>query len=179
MTFSRPLIAALLCSVPTIAFAQEVEAPPPTDVPAPEAQGAADGTIAAQPDVEAVSDAEAAEDAAAYDAENEVVVTGQRPRGSVLGDIPPEVSLNPAEIRSYGASNVNELLQALAPQTGSGRGRGGGQPVILLNGRRISSFAEIRDIPPEALQRVDILPEEAALQLGYRADQRVVNFVLR
>jgi hypothetical protein len=51
--------------------------------------------------------------------------------------------------------------------------------VVLLNGRRISSFAEIRDIPPEAIERVDIFPEEVALKYGYRADQRVVNFVLR
>ena len=72
-----------------------------------------------------------------------------------------------------------ELLSALAPQTRSGRGRGGDQPVTLLNGRRISGFSEIRDIPPEAIERVDILPEEVALKYGYRADQRVVNIVLR
>ena len=50
---------------------------------------------------------------------------------------------------------------------------------MLLNGRRISSFAEIRDLPTEAIARVDILPEEVALKYGYRADQKVVNFVLR
>ncbi|WP_333951731.1 hypothetical protein [Sphingomonas aerolata] len=51
--------------------------------------------------------------------------------------------------------------------------------MVLLNGRRISSFSEIRDIPTEAIQRVEILPEEVALKYGYRADQKVVNFVLR
>ena len=51
--------------------------------------------------------------------------------------------------------------------------------MLLLNGLRISSFRELRDIPPEAIERVDILPEEVALKYGYRADQRVVNFVLR
>ena len=111
----------------------------------------------------------------------EIVVTGARaPQpGAVPGNIQPELQLDRREIRAYGASSLNDLLDALSPQTQSGRGRGGERPVILLNGRRISSFGEIRDIPPEALQRVDILPEEAALQLGYRADQRVVNFVLR
>ena len=111
----------------------------------------------------------------------EIVVTGARrvPPGLVPGPIEPEIQLNPSEIRAYGAGNINELLEALSAQTASGRGRGGGRPVTLLNGRRISSFAEIRNIPPEALLRIDILPEEAALQLGYRADQRVVNFVLR
>ncbi|MCR5879361.1 hypothetical protein [Phenylobacterium sp. J367] len=50
---------------------------------------------------------------------------------------------------------------------------------MLVNGQRISSFTEIRDLPTEAILRVDILPEEVALKYGYRADQRVVNFVLR
>ncbi|HEX7944182.1 MAG TPA: TonB-dependent receptor, partial [Phenylobacterium sp.] len=49
----------------------------------------------------------------------------------------------------------------------------------LLNGRRISGFNEIRDIPTEAILRVDILPEEVALKYGYPADQKVVNIVLR
>lgn len=110
---------------------------------------------------------------------DEITVTGSRPPGSVDGDIPPELVLNPADIRAYGVSSIAELLTELEPQTGSGRGRGGGRPVILLNGRRIGSFGEIRDLPTEAILRVDILPEEVALTYGYRADQRVVNFVLR
>jgi hypothetical protein len=113
---------------------------------------------------------------------SELVVTGARARpqpGAVTGDIKPEVQLSPAEIQSYGVSTVTELLDELAPQIESGRGRGGEQPVVLLNGRRISGFNEIRDIPTEAIQRVDILPEEVALKYGYTADQKVVNFVLR
>lgn len=116
-----------------------------------------------------------------YDAETEdIVVTANRvPRGSVIGDIPPEVVLGPRDIQAYGASDVAELLAELAPLTGSIQGRGEGQPVVLLGGRRISGFREIRDLPPEAIQRIDILPEEVALKYGYRADQKVVNFVLR
>lgn len=109
----------------------------------------------------------------------EVVITGAPPRGSVPGDVKPELVLNPADIRAYGVGSLAELLTELEPQTRSGRGRGGGMPVLLLSGRRISGFSEIRDIPPEAIERIDILPEEAALKLGYRADQRVVNIVLR
>ncbi|MCK8458078.1 TonB-dependent receptor [Sphingomonas faeni] len=109
----------------------------------------------------------------------EIVVTGSRKLpGSVIGDIPPDQSLGQAEIRSYGVSSISDLLSELSPQTTSGRGSGGA-PVVLLNGRRISSFSEIRDIPTEAIQRVEILPEEVALKYGYRADQKVVNFVLR
>ncbi|HEX8256435.1 MAG TPA: TonB-dependent receptor, partial [Allosphingosinicella sp.] len=113
------------------------------------------------------------------EAGEEIVVTGQRLRGAVVGDIPPEVQLDARDIRAYGAGSLAELMTALEPQTRSGAGRGGGRPVILLNGRRISGFSEIRDLPPEAVERVDILPEEVALKYGYRADQRVVNFVLR
>ncbi|WP_334162553.1 TonB-dependent receptor [Phenylobacterium sp.] len=108
-----------------------------------------------------------------------VVAETREQRGAVVGDIPPEIQLGPREIRALGVSSVAELLDALAPQTGSGRGRGGGRPITLVNGQRISSFSEIRDLPPEAILRVDILPEEVALKYGYRADQRVVNFVLR
>lgn len=109
-----------------------------------------------------------------------IVVTGQHLRGAVDTDIPPEYQLDRRDIRAYGAGSITELLDALAPQTRSGRGRAGeGRPVVLLNGRRISGFREIRDLPPEAIERVDILPEEVALQYGFRADQRVVNFVLR
>ena len=109
----------------------------------------------------------------------EIVVTGQRPRGSVQGDIPPEQTLGPADVRAYGVSTIAELLTELSPQTGSGRGRGGEGPVVLLEGKRISGLREIRDIPTEAIARVEILPEEVALKYGYPADARVVNIVLR
>ena len=111
--------------------------------------------------------------------EEEIVVTGARARGSVAGDIPPENILDARDVRATGATSISELLDALAPQIGSSRGRGGEAPVLLLDGQRISGFRELRDIPPEAIQRVEILPEEVALKYGYRADQKVVNIVLR
>lgn len=110
---------------------------------------------------------------------DEVVVSGRREPGAVIGDIEPEVQLSAQEIRALGVGNVSELLQALGPQIGSGRGRGGERPVVLVNGVRVSGFAEIRDLPTEAIMRTDILSEEVALKYGYRADQRVVNLVLR
>jgi hypothetical protein len=112
--------------------------------------------------------------------DEEIVITGSRPRGSVVGDIPPENTLDARDVRATGATNINDLLDALAPQIGSVRGRGAsGAPVLLLNGQRISGFRELRDIPTEAIVRVDILPEEVALKYGYSADQKVVNIVLR
>jgi hypothetical protein len=113
------------------------------------------------------------------DEEDAIVVTGVRPRGSVVGDIPPEDTLDSRDVRATGATDISELLDALAPQIGSAQGRGGGRPVLLLNGHRISGFRELRDIPTEAISRVEILPEEVALKYGYRADQKVVNIVLR
>lgn len=109
----------------------------------------------------------------------EVVVTSRREPGAVIGDITPEFQLSAQEIRALGVGSVAELLVALGPQLGSNRGRGGGRPIVLINGVRASGFAEIRDIPTEAILRTDILPEEVALKYGYRADQRVINFVLR
>lgn len=104
--------------------------------------------------------------------EDEIVVTGQAPRGSVIGNIQPEQSLGAADVRALGATSISELITELAPQTN-------GTPVILLNGKRISSFSEIQDIPSEAIARVDILPEQVALSYGYAPTQKVVNIVLR
>ena len=173
MSFSKSVLIGLLATAAP-AYAQQADQPQPTQqgqtppVPATDAAPVADQPAPPQ----APSD-EAAED------EEEIVVTGQRQRGSVIGDIPPEIQLNARDVRALGAGSISELLDALAPQTQSGRGRGEGRPIVLLNGRRISGFQEIRNIPPEAIQRVDILPEEVALKYGYLADQRVVNFVLR
>ena len=139
------------------------------------AASAQDAPAAAVPEPQSVPATPPAE----ADMGEDIVVVAGRPRGSIVSDVQPELVLNPADIRAYGASSMADLLTQLSPQTSSGRGRGGEMPVVLLNGRRISGFQEIRSIPPEAIVRVEVLPEETALAYGYRADQRVVNFVLR
>lgn len=108
-----------------------------------------------------------------------IIVTAKRIAGSVETDVPPDLVLDGDAIESYGASNVSDLLAALSTQTRTGRGRQGGAPVVLVNGRRVSGMSEIRDLPPEAIQRVETFPEEVALRYGYSADQRVVNFILK
>ncbi|HEX8621099.1 MAG TPA: TonB-dependent receptor [Allosphingosinicella sp.] len=163
------LLALLAGTASSPLPAQETAPPPAPAAELPAAEPAARTPAADDPDAEL--DEEEGET---------IVVTGQRQRGAVIGDIQPEVQFDRREIRALGAGSIGELLEAIAPQTRSGRGRDeGGRPVILLNGRRISGFAEIRDIPPEAITRIDVMPEEVALKYGYRADQRVVNFVLR
>lgn len=109
----------------------------------------------------------------------EIVVTAERIRGSVDTDVPPVEQLNEADIAAVGASSITDLVAAVAPQVNSGRGRGGGQPIILLNGQRVSGFRELRDLPTEAIRQVQIFPEEVALRYGFRPDQRVINFILK
>lgn len=110
---------------------------------------------------------------------DDIVVSGKALPGAVIGDIPPENRLTPADIAAYGVGTVNELLDQIADQTQSDQGRGSSGPVILVNGRRISGINEIGDLPTEAIARVDILPEEVALKYGYSATQKVVNIILR
>jgi hypothetical protein len=180
--FALLLGAAFVSPLATPAAAQQPQPTDQTITPAPAPSSSAEappsGATAQEPATNQPS-ADAAQPSEEEGDEEEIVVTGQRARGSVIGDIPPENTLDSRDVRATGATNMDELLAAIAPQIGSGQGRGGEQPVLLLNGQRISSYREMRDIPPEAISRVEILPEEVALKYGYRADQKVVNIVLR
>ncbi|KFG90419.1 TonB-dependent receptor-like protein precursor [Sphingobium herbicidovorans NBRC 16415] len=111
-------------------------------------------------------------EAAAQDEGEEIIVTGQPQRGAVVGNVKPEQQLSAADVRALGVTSISEMITELSAQTN-------GPPVVLLNGKRISSFSEIQDIPSEAVARVDILPEEVALSYGYAPTQKVVNIVLR
>ena len=113
------------------------------------------------------------------DENNQILVIATRIKGQVDAAQAPIITLNEEEIASYGASSLSDLITALSPQTGSGRGRGGSAPVILLNGQRIASFREMRNFTPEAIKRVEVLPEEVALRYGYPPNQRVINFILK
>ncbi|MGQ3289290.1 TonB-dependent receptor plug domain-containing protein, partial [Sphingopyxis sp.] len=162
--------AALLAAGASFALPAMAEAPigPP-----------AAAAVAEQPAEAAPAAPETVEDAYDDYSEDEIVVTAPRLAGQLDTDIKAEAELDEAAIASYGVSNVSELLDALAPQTRSGRGRGGGRPIILVNGRRIGGFGEVRNLPPEAIAKVEVFPEEVALQYGYSADERVVNMVLK
>lgn len=128
----------------------------------------------------APSAAEATYDEDAAEVEALIVTAAARQPGAVIGDIPPELQFTPRDINALGVSSVSELISALSTQLTTGQSReAGGRPVILVNGVRVSSFREIRDVPSEAILRADILPEEVALKYGYPADTRVMNLVLR
>ena len=146
----------------------------------PDSVAAADGDAAAadtqDPAAGAVMPSEPSSD---EDMSGDIIVTASRSAASVISDIPADQVLDEQAVASYGASSAADLVAALAVQTRSGRGRGNGPPVVLVNGRRVSGFGEIRNLPPEAIARVEIFPEEVALDYGYAADQRVINFILK
>lgn len=148
-----PLIA--LISVPTAAAAQD-----------------ADGN-------DAVAAAEQEMGNSCADDINCIVVSAERLLGQVDAAQEPIQTLDEADIASYGAGSIAELVQQLAPTVSSGGARGGGPPAILLNGARISGFRELRNFPPEAIERVEVLPEETAVRFGFSPNQRVINFILK
>jgi len=101
----------------------------------------------------------------------EVVITAQHPPGEA-----PVIEIPPPEINAYGVDSLTDLLEALEPQTRSARSDL--PPVVLIDGR-IAGTGELDALPPEAILRVDVLPEKAALRYGLPDTQRVLNFVLR
>ncbi len=106
--------------------------------------------------------------------EPEVVVAGRRPPGSAIGQVDPIAVLGQQAIRAFGAPSLSELLRRLKPLTTS---NGGADPAFLLNGRRLSSLALIQSLPPEAMERVEVLPEQEAARFGYPPTVRVINFI--
>ena len=113
-----------------------------------------------------------------YD-EDTIVVSGARLQYRVDTPAPPVLELDAQDIAAYGVGSIAELLEELSSEVGSSRGRGGGSPVTLINGARISSMREMRSYPPESVDRIEVFTEEVALQYGYSADQRVVNIILK
>ncbi len=158
-------LAALAVALSTPAFAQD-------STPAPAAESTTVGK--AQDGAEQMTP-EQQQDLS----ENEILVIAGSLRGQVDAPQPAIVELNEEDIASYGAGSLADLVAALSSETGSGRGRGAGRPVFLLNGLRVSSFREMRSFPPEAIKKVEILPEEVAQKYGYPPDQRVINFILK
>ncbi len=109
-------------------------------------------------------------------------MTGHRQYGAVATEVPPEATLNSQTIGALGAADLNEVFEDLTPEIKNGdsdAGKNAPTPIVLVNGQRIAGFSSIRDLPPEAVRRIEIFPEKVALEYGYAPDQRVVNVVLR
>jgi hypothetical protein len=104
----------------------------------------------------------------------EIIVT--TPRGSTSGGTSPLLELSPSELDSYGADSLSDLVDALRPLTRSSRSDQ--MAVVLINGH-LAGQTEFDNLPREAIERVEVLPESVALQYGFSENQRVLNFVLR
>jgi hypothetical protein len=104
----------------------------------------------------------------------EITVTA--PRGLTVGGIVPLLQLSPSELESYGADTLSDLVDALKPLTRGGRSDGA--PVVLINGH-LAGVVEFANLPSDAVERVEVLPETVALQYGFSENQRVLNIVLR
>ncbi|MEB3415606.1 TonB-dependent receptor plug domain-containing protein [Alteriqipengyuania sp. WL0013] len=157
MTFWTPSLGAIavsLLALPAVAAAQDAPPPVAQDADVPDAEAPVEG--------------------------DEILVIGRSLRGQINAPEAPIIELDEADIAAYGASSIADLVQQLSPQTSSARGRGGGgQPVFLVNGLRVSSFREFRSYPPEAIERVEVLPEEVAQRYGFPPDRRVINFIMK
>jgi len=135
---------------------------------------------AKEPDSDAPPAAPAAEqEAARAGAPNEIVVSAQRRRGQLDVEQAPLLELGEDDIAAQGVTSISDLITQITAQTGSARGRGGGRPVILINGIRVGSFREFSNYPPEALERVEVFPEEVAQRFGFAPDRRVINLILK
>lgn len=109
-----------------------------------------------------------------------IVVTGARIRGQLIVDQPPIAEYDAEDIAAFGGSSISDIIAAIEPTTGGARGgRGGGRPVFLVNGIRVSSPREFGSYPPEAIAKVEVFAEEVAQRYGYDPDQRVINIVLK
>jgi iron complex outermembrane receptor protein len=105
---------------------------------------------------------------------DEIVVMGRRQ--SAVTDVAPLATVNEDDIASTGATSMDELMRVLRPLA---EAADGGDPIFLLNGQRISGYQEISALPPEAIDKVEVLPEPAALKFGYPPTRRVLNFITK
>jgi hypothetical protein len=79
--------------------------------------------------------------------------------------------LTQGDIAAYGADTIGDMVGELAGELALA-------PLVLVNGRKISSLSEVADLPAESIQRAEVLPAQVALRYGGSSGQKVINFVL-
>lgn len=99
----------------------------------------------------------------------DVQVFGRRGSASVAA----EVERGADWIDSLGAWSIGDVVAEARRQHASGE-----QPLIIINGRRVPSASIYMDLPPDALERVEVLPPGAAGRYGGSGSGRVLNLVL-
>jgi iron complex outermembrane recepter protein len=112
----------------------------------------------------------AAEQTGGTVSDEDILVIGTR----YISGIQPERELDQLGIESYGQSTIDELVAEIQGELGDDE-----QPLILVNGERVSGVDEIGGLPVEALENVKVLPRGSAVRAGGTARQRVVNLTLK
>ena len=100
----------------------------------------------------------------------DVVVVGRR--GAAR--LPPEIELNEDEIDNLGAYDIGEAVTRLGENLGFTAA-----PVIIVNGRQVVNAQDFMRFPPDALVRVEVLPQQAAATYGEDPSRPVLNIVLQ
>ncbi len=110
----------------------------------------------------------------ASNTDREIIIVGRR--GQVDTAIQPLATLDAGAITATGATSIDELLRTIRGATQSGDGQ---EPIFLLNAQRVSGYQDIGNLPPEAIEKVEVFPEPVALQYGYPPTRRIVNFITK
>ena len=121
------------------------------------------GTLAASPPAEAQESKTSATDL------SEIVVLAQR-----MPTSPDAIDrYSESSIGTLGAMTIGEVIARLER-------REGGRPLsIIVNGRRLADISDLREVPPEALAQIEILPSSSAGRYGFSPQQKVLNLVLK
>jgi iron complex outermembrane receptor protein len=104
----------------------------------------------------------------------DIVILGRR--GEVDTSVQALATLDAGAISATGATSIGELLRTIRGVTQSADGQ---DPIFLLNAQRVSGYQEIGNLPPEAIEKVEVFPEPVALQYGYPPTRRIVNFITK
>jgi iron complex outermembrane receptor protein len=137
---------------------------------------------------------------------DEVVITGSHLNQPAGDTAAPLLVFTQEELLNGGVQTPQDLLARISPNQSFGganettglasgingytavslRGLGSQRSLILLNGQRLAPYArsygqgvDLSDIPPSALERVEVLKDGASAIYGADAIGGVINFVLR
>jgi hypothetical protein len=99
-----------------------------------------------------------------------VVVTGRRG----VAAYPAERELAADQIDALGATDIAEVIQRTSDTLGASSG-----PIVIVNGKRVADPKVFYSFPPDALERVEVLPQAANSLYGATPDRRVINIVLQ
>lgn len=100
---------------------------------------------------------------------DEVVVVGRR----AAARLAPERELGAEEIDNLGAYDIGEVINRISENLGLQQ-----PPLVIVNGRRVVDPRNFLGFPPDALSRLEILPQQAGATYGGDPTRRVVNIVL-